>query len=145
MDLCTSSLGCCTGWLLKPPPVQLAPGQTLLIQWTWSVKACTVMVQHIFIIITSSIPSEFSGFCGSCYHLNNGCLLGLCTMLWLTVPVSWWINEVYCWPASTSKAKVFSYFPIPEALKGLFLEFSGPNGSEQGLCPLLLLYCCDWP
>jgi len=41
------------------------------------------------------------------------------------------MNEVHYWPASTSQAKVLSYFPLPEALKRLFLEFSGFTGSEQ--------------
>jgi hypothetical protein len=41
--------------------------------------------------------------------------------------------------------QVLSYFPLPEALKRLFLEFSGLTGSEQTY-PLFCPLCnCDWP
>jgi len=62
-----------------------------------------------------------------------------------TVLVKEGMNEVHCWQASTSQAKVLSYFPPPEALNRLFLELSGLTGSEQDLFPILPLCNCDWP
>jgi hypothetical protein len=50
--------------------------------------------------------------------------LGLCTMLWLNVPPSWWTNEwtilLPYWPASTSQAKCCPTSHFLRPWKGCF-------------------------